>query len=540
MSSDGGSVGGRKRRRAVRTNAPNPAAQHESQPAGQKRRKRFLWTDDLHRRFTCAIFDHGMKVCMIAAFRRLSLHSALFCRCFTARDVQACTPKILFELMQPVPDNMTSDHIKSHLQKYRANSQSSRDEFLADYDRALQEATSKAQAAEATGQVVFPPGFSTFPFSMRPAAQASWPNSLPATNPPSSWFVETQGDELEAPGHGSAQIPQHHATMHSATSHPVQARVHHSHHHTSSYSQQAPYKDIHQPVPAYGSLGRLAALQAAALGVGNPPPVHSIPTATAPSVANKSEMRHYSPPVVAGSSSLQTSGAGNGGAMYQQPRGALPRSASAPALEPPVDQNLAPLLDPLHALQRGGRPGLSPEGSPSAVHGTSAGLRSGVMLAAVAQMRSSMRMHRQMTSASSVNISKYSGAVDAMEQGGGRGGSAPPVPGGSMAQLTATAAPASASMGAATHHVSEHAITRRELSGSAPPGSTAGSVLGITRNGRDELSTGGGDLLPDGMSDFGSLGSLDVCEGPLSLLHSTKVQASSLHDVDPFAFLPRR
>lgn len=65
------------------------------------------------------------------------------------------------------PDNMTSEHIKSHLQKFRANVRKSRDAFLQDYSRAMREARARASEEEAkTGAVANPPGFSTFPMSM--------------------------------------------------------------------------------------------------------------------------------------------------------------------------------------------------------------------------------------------------------------------------------------------------------------------------------------------------------------------------------------
>ncbi|CAE7573446.1 MYBC1, partial [Symbiodinium sp. KB8] len=110
---------GRKRRR-VRGDGAGGGFGGQPASSAPKRRKRFLWTDDLHRMFVAAIFDHGLK---------------------------ACTPKLLFELMGDTPAGMTSDHIKSHLQKFRANSKISREEFLADYARALREAQAKADEA---------------------------------------------------------------------------------------------------------------------------------------------------------------------------------------------------------------------------------------------------------------------------------------------------------------------------------------------------------------------------------------------------------
>lgn len=110
------------------------------------RKRRFLWDDLLHRRFVGAIFDFGTR------------HA---------------TPKALFQLMQPAPSHMTSDHIKSHLQKYRANYGRSRDAFLLEYERALRESRARAQEIELrTGVTPFPPGFSTFPVQMPPHMQS--------------------------------------------------------------------------------------------------------------------------------------------------------------------------------------------------------------------------------------------------------------------------------------------------------------------------------------------------------------------------------
>ena len=77
-----------------------------------KQKKRFLWTDSLHQLFVAAIFDLGL---------------------------QSATPKSLISLMNPRPDDITTDHIKSHLQKFRINLKISRDMFLRDYQAARAE-----------------------------------------------------------------------------------------------------------------------------------------------------------------------------------------------------------------------------------------------------------------------------------------------------------------------------------------------------------------------------------------------------------------
>lgn len=104
--------------------------------AGAKRR--FLWTEDLHKRFLAAIFDIGLST---------------------------ATPKQLLEALMNDggAGDMTTDHIKSHLQKYRNNSGASRNLFLAGYAAARREADARAAAQTAAGGTAFPTQFSTYP-----------------------------------------------------------------------------------------------------------------------------------------------------------------------------------------------------------------------------------------------------------------------------------------------------------------------------------------------------------------------------------------
>lgn len=137
--------GGRRKSRGASGGAKSGSGGNKA--TGKKRR--FLWDDLLHRRFVGAIFDFGTR------------HA---------------TPKALFQLMQPAPSHMTSDHIKSHLQKYRANYGRSRDAFLLEYERALREARARAREIEVrTGVTPFPPGFSTFPLQMPAHLQSGAP-----------------------------------------------------------------------------------------------------------------------------------------------------------------------------------------------------------------------------------------------------------------------------------------------------------------------------------------------------------------------------
>jgi SHAQKYF class myb-like DNA-binding protein len=71
--------------------------------------KRFTWPDDLHRDFVSAIFDVGLK------------HSS---------------PSAILEHM-PTQEQITSERIKSHLQKYRLHRTKSKKEFMTSYDASI-------------------------------------------------------------------------------------------------------------------------------------------------------------------------------------------------------------------------------------------------------------------------------------------------------------------------------------------------------------------------------------------------------------------
>jgi len=71
--------------------------------------KRFTWPDDLHRDFVSTIFDVGLK------------HSS---------------PSAILEHM-PAHEQITSERVKSHLQKYRLHRNKSKKEFMSSYDASL-------------------------------------------------------------------------------------------------------------------------------------------------------------------------------------------------------------------------------------------------------------------------------------------------------------------------------------------------------------------------------------------------------------------
>ncbi|CAH0491904.1 unnamed protein product [Peronospora farinosa] len=98
-----------------RMKAESTAAARDDKPAPKHRKyerktKRFIWPNDLHRLFVAAIFDVGLK---------------------------NASPKALLALMEAAGPNsgLTTEHLKSHLQKYRLNYERSRMEFLEYYDR---------------------------------------------------------------------------------------------------------------------------------------------------------------------------------------------------------------------------------------------------------------------------------------------------------------------------------------------------------------------------------------------------------------------
>ena len=128
-----------------------PFADHAAHAAGQadadgtgessgKMKRRFLWTDLLHRRFVAAMFDFG---------------------------VMNATPKTIFGLMQPGPPGMTTDHIKSHLQKFRMNTKISHDLFMQDYEQAREDAEARfAEHMKRSGSQAPPVQFSAYPVTL--------------------------------------------------------------------------------------------------------------------------------------------------------------------------------------------------------------------------------------------------------------------------------------------------------------------------------------------------------------------------------------
>ncbi|CAB9503978.1 Transcription factor [Seminavis robusta] len=89
------------------------------------------WSEELHRSFVAAIFDAG---------------------------VSQSSPSVILENMACRPDSLTSERVKSHLQKYRKNKEKSREDFLKDYDDFVRKAmTVGGTGATTTNHIIMPP-----------------------------------------------------------------------------------------------------------------------------------------------------------------------------------------------------------------------------------------------------------------------------------------------------------------------------------------------------------------------------------------------
>ena len=106
----------RKRRGSDNSESANDSSRGQrgrkkSKAADGRWSKRFTWPEDLHRDFVSAIFDVGLK------------HSS---------------PSTILEHM-PKHEQITTERIKSHLQKYRMHRVKSKKEFISSYDASLRE-----------------------------------------------------------------------------------------------------------------------------------------------------------------------------------------------------------------------------------------------------------------------------------------------------------------------------------------------------------------------------------------------------------------
>lgn len=120
----------RKRRAASNSFLSTVDGQNIIAPSIKK--KRYTWSDDLHKHFMACIFDIGLQ------------HSK---------------PKMLLKLLQPAPEGLSTEHIKSHLQKYRKNCQKTRNLFLEQFQ------VSRNQYEKNYRGKALNPGHHAYPFS---------------------------------------------------------------------------------------------------------------------------------------------------------------------------------------------------------------------------------------------------------------------------------------------------------------------------------------------------------------------------------------
>jgi SHAQKYF class myb-like DNA-binding protein len=152
----------------------------------KKRKQRFTWTDDLHVKFVTSIFDCGLKT---------------------------SSPKLLHQLMEPSCSNVevpTTEHIKSHLQKYRANMQKYRKEivglFTESYNSALKQQQTEVPRSGLT-QTSYSSSTSLVSLSSEESAPratgrepwmlqqpSSTVNKLPSTVPADTGLIPALGD----------------------------------------------------------------------------------------------------------------------------------------------------------------------------------------------------------------------------------------------------------------------------------------------------------------------------------------------------------
>lgn len=92
------------------TNSSKPKRKKKPSDNDGRWTKRFAWPDELHRDFVSAIFDVGLK---------------------------NSSPSAILEQM-PAHDEITSERIKSHLQKYRLHRSKHKSQFMESYDGALE------------------------------------------------------------------------------------------------------------------------------------------------------------------------------------------------------------------------------------------------------------------------------------------------------------------------------------------------------------------------------------------------------------------
>ena len=128
ISSASSGGGGKSRRTSKKGDKSKESEGDKSKKNDGRWSKRFTWPEDLHRDFVSAIFDVGLK---------------------------QSSPATVLEQM-PAHEQITTERIKSHLQKYRLHRQKSKKEFMSSYTATMQKLNAeglKDVASLAGGQV---------------------------------------------------------------------------------------------------------------------------------------------------------------------------------------------------------------------------------------------------------------------------------------------------------------------------------------------------------------------------------------------------
>ncbi|CAK9028058.1 Two-component response regulator ARR12, partial [Durusdinium trenchii] len=141
-----------RNKRKLEKTAPSRGKKNNGKSQTGKK-KRFTWSDELHRQFMATIFDIGLSM---------------------------AKPKSILERMTTIaqtPTELTTEHIKSHLQKYRFNSKKTKELFMAQFEVA------KKQAESFNDGKALNPGFHAYPMPV-----GSYPvmESFSGRNTPSS------------------------------------------------------------------------------------------------------------------------------------------------------------------------------------------------------------------------------------------------------------------------------------------------------------------------------------------------------------------
>mmetsp|Transcript_490 Transcript_490/g.856 ORF Transcript_490/g.856 Transcript_490/m.856 type:complete len:345 (-) Transcript_490:44-1078(-) len=118
------------KKRPLKAEAPKNTENGKGCDENAKKKKRYTWSNDLHRQFMGTIFDLGLK---------------------------SAKPKLILQMMNVDSKELTTEHIKSHLQKYRVNSKKTKQLFLEQFEIAR-----KAAEVSNRGKALNP-GFHAYP-----------------------------------------------------------------------------------------------------------------------------------------------------------------------------------------------------------------------------------------------------------------------------------------------------------------------------------------------------------------------------------------